>query len=425
MLSMRRLAALLTLVSIPALLGGLLLSTSRDVRAAEETVKIGAVFDLSGPSATPGNKAKHGIELAQDVVNGKYPEVSLPLAKPGGLPRLGGAKVSFVFADDQSKPQTGATATERLITSTKVVGVIGSYATAVTAAESQAAERLGTPYLASDSVGNFLTERGFKWLFRTSTNQTQLIGTLVGFIEQQRKTHGPFRIGIIVDTSEVNQSSVKLFRDLMGARGMGADIVADVNFQPNSPDLTSEVEKLRAANTNLVFAGGYTPDAILMMKTFERLGFKPAAVLGEDAGFNDPALIRSIGTLADGVLSREVWSVSVGKKNALARQVNDLYKKRFGEDMTGDDSRSFTGAYLLADAINRAGAVTPDAIRQALAATNTPASQLIMPWKGIKFDAKGQNEYATAMVVQIQHGHYETVWPPDAASAPLVWPKPW
>jgi branched-chain amino acid transport system substrate-binding protein len=392
---------------------------------AEGPVKIGAVFDLSGPSATPGNKIKHAIELAQDVINGKYPDVNLPLAKSNGLPHLGHATVTFVFGDDQSKPQTGATTVERLISSTKVVAVMGSYATAVTAAEGQAAERLGTPFLASDSVGNFLTERGYHWFFRSSTNQSQLIGTLLAFLQHDKQARGSLKIGIIADTSEVNQSSMKLFKDQAPASGLAGDIVADIRFQPNSPDLTSEVEKLRAARPTVVFAGAYTPDAILLMKTFQRLGFKPDAILGEDAGFNDPALIRSIGQLAEGILSREVWSVSVTKNNALARQVNDIYRKRFGEDMTGDDSRAFTGAYLLADAINRAGSTTPDALRQALATTDMPASEIIMPWGGIKFDAKGQNEKASAMVVQIQKGHYETVWPEAARSAPVVWPKPW
>ncbi len=393
--------------------------------SAQEPIKIGAVFDLSGPSATPGNKIKHGIELAQDLINGKYPEVNLPLAKGNGLPRLGHAKVSFVFGDDQSKPQTGATTVERLIGTTKVVALMGSYATAVTAAESQAAERLGTPFLASDSVGNLLTERGYRWFFRTSTNQTQLIGTLLSFLQHQKQQRGQLRIGTIFDTSEVNQSSVKLFKAQAPNYGLANDVVAEITFQPNSPDLTSEVEKLRAANPTLVFAGAYTPDAILLMRTFQRLGFKPEAILGEDAGFNDPALIRSIGPLAEGTLSREVWSVSVGAKNALARQINQLYRSRFGEDMTGDDARSFTGAYVLADAINRAGSTTPEAIRQALAATDMPASEIIMGWTGIKFDAKGQNEKASAMVVQIQKGHYETVWPQAGASAPVLWPKPW
>lgn len=392
---------------------------------AEGPIKIGAVFDLSGPSATPGNKIKHAIEFAQDVINGKYPDVNLPLAKSNGLPRLGHATVTFVFGDDQSKPQTGATTVERLITSTKVVAVMGSYATAVTAAESQAAERLATPFLASDSVGNFLTERGYRWFFRSSTNQSQLIGTLLAFLQHEKQGRGSVKIGIIEDTSEVNQSSIKLFKDQAPAYGLAGDIVADIRFQPNSPDLTSEAEKLRAANPTLVFAGAYTPDAILLMRTFQRLGFKPDGILGEDAGFNDPALIRSIGPLAEGVMSREVWSVSVTKNNLLARQVNDIYRKRFGEDMTGDDSRAFTGAYLLADAINRAGSTAPDALREALAATDMPASQIIMPWGGIKFDAKGQNEKASAMVVQIQKGHYETVWPEPARSAPVVWPKPW
>ncbi len=79
---------------------------------------------------------------------------------------------------------------------------------------------------------------------------------------------------------------------------------------------------------------------------------------------------------------------------------------------------------VLADAINRAGATDPEAIRKALAATNIPAPQLIMPWKGVKFDETGQNTLGAGILVQIRDGKYSTVWPFDLASQEVVWPMP-
>ena len=76
---------------------------------------------------------------------------------------------------------------------------------------------------------------------------------------------------------------------------------------------------------------------------------------------------------------------------------------------------------VLADAINRAGSTDEEKIRQALVATDIPGDQTIMPWKGIKFDATGQNTEATPVIQQIKDGMYHTIYPFDVAAEPAVW----
>ena len=85
-----------------------------------------------------------------------------------------------------------------------------------------------------------------------------------------------------------------------------------------------------------------------------------------------------------------------------------------GVDFTGDYARAFTAVFVIADALDRAGSVEPEAIRQALRETdivNDEDFQLILPWEGVKFDEKGQNIYATGIVTQFIDGQYQTVWP--------------
>ena len=89
--------------------------------AQEKTVKIGAVFPLSGNAASAGVHAKAAIEVAMDIINNPHPEFgNFPLAKNAGLAGLGGAKVEVVFADNQGSPATGQNQTLRLITEEKV-----------------------------------------------------------------------------------------------------------------------------------------------------------------------------------------------------------------------------------------------------------------------------------------------------------------
>ena len=73
--------------------------------AAQDKIKIGAIYPLSGNAASAGNSSKAAIELAAEIINGAYPDLkALPLAETAGLPNLKGAKIEVVFADNQGTP---------------------------------------------------------------------------------------------------------------------------------------------------------------------------------------------------------------------------------------------------------------------------------------------------------------------------------
>ena len=75
---------------------------------AQQTVKIGAIFPLSGNAASAGVHAKAAIETAVEIINNGHPGLgSLPTTKGPGLAGLGGAKVEVVFADNQGSPAVG------------------------------------------------------------------------------------------------------------------------------------------------------------------------------------------------------------------------------------------------------------------------------------------------------------------------------
>src|SRR5271157_252779 len=112
------------------LIGGSALAASpwlvRPLFAAPNTIKIGAVYPLTGNLASTGLDNKRGVELAVEIINNKY-DLNLPLAKTEGLPNLGGAKIEIVWSDTKGEPKNGQAEAERLVTQEKVVGVIGAY----------------------------------------------------------------------------------------------------------------------------------------------------------------------------------------------------------------------------------------------------------------------------------------------------------
>ena len=412
--------------ALAAAIAGATFSATFSVGAqAQQEVKIGVIYPLTGPAASTGAEMKGALELAADIINnGAKGVTGLPFASGGGLPNLKGAKIKLVFADHQGNPQTGASEAERLISQEKVVALVGSYFSNVTATASQVAERYGVPFLNPESSSATLTQRGFKWFFRTTPHDDLFVHNFFDFLkelEAKRK----MKIGAIATFNENTlwgNETTKLEAKL--APDNGYNIVKQVTYPAKSTQLTSEVQTLKAAAPSLVMQSSYLGDALLSMKTYKELGFSPDMILANNAGFTDTEFIRTLGKDAEYVITREVWALDLATKNPLIKEVNALFNARTKSNFTGNSSRTFTGLMVMADAINRAGSTEPEAIRKALAATNIPASALIMPWGGVKFDESGQNTLGRGILVQIVGGTYHTVYPFNLATQDVIWPMP-
>ena len=84
------------------------------------------------------------------------------------------------------------------------------------------------------------------------------------------------------------------------------------------------------------------------------------------------------------------------------------------------------GFLVLADAINRAGSTDPAKIQAALKATDLKADQLMIGYRGVKFDETGQNTLSATYLIQLQGKEYKSVWPEDRATAKFEYPmKGW
>lgn len=392
---------------------------------AQQEVKIGVIYPLTGAAASSGAEMKNALELAADIVNNGAKGVpNLPFSAGGGLPNLKGAKIKLVFADHQGNPQVGASEAERLITQEKVVAIVGAYFSNVTATASQVAERYKVPFLSPESSSPTLTQRNFKWFFRTTAHDDLFVNNFFEFFKELEAKKGVKvkQLGTFNENTLWGNETTKLESKLAQEKGYSS--LKTVTYPAKSTQLTSEVQSLKAANPQVVMQASYLGDAILSMKTYKELGFAPDMILANGSGFSDSEFIRTLGKDADYVITRDVWSLDLAKANPLIKQVNDLFKQRYKADFTGNSSRTFTGLMTLVDAINRAGSTDSEAIRKALTETNIPANKLIMPWKGIKFDANGQNIYGSGILVQIIDGKYYTVWPFDLATRDVVWPMP-
>lgn len=386
-------------------------------------LKIGVLYPLTGSLAQAGNDSKAAVELAAEIVNNAYPNIALPLAKDAGLPRLGGAKVVPVFADHQGKAEVGQSEAERLI-GDKVIALYGAYASAVTKTASAVAERSSIPFVNGESSSPALTEQGYKWFFRTSPTDDDFSKAMFDFITglNQKKNAGIKSVALFYEDTDFGTNSAKSQK--MFAQQAGITIAAEVKYRSNATSLTSEVQTLKASNADLLLPSSYQNDAILLLKQMKELDYNPKLIVAQDAGFLDTAFVTAMGKDAEGVTSRAAFASDITEKKPQVKAVAELFKQKANRDLVDISARAFTGFLTLCDAINRAGSTAPEAIRTALQQTDTPGDQTVMPWKGIKFDQKGQNTLGEAIIVQLTGGAFKTVFPFEFASTDVVFPVP-
>jgi branched-chain amino acid transport system substrate-binding protein len=403
---------------------GMTLGWSGLAHAQAKEVVIGVMYPMTGPSAQIGIDAINVINVALDIINNDV-NVNIPLGKGVGLPRLGNAKVRIVQVDHQGKPEIGLAEAERLITQEKVVALFGAYFSSVTNTASQVAERMGIPFVNADSSSPALTERGYKWFFRTSPHDVTFSQVMFDFMRDlEKKRNVQFKsVSILNEDTAFGTDSAKVQEAL--AKQFNYQVAAKIAFRAGTTSLDAEVGRMKSANADVFLPSLYTSDAILLTRTMRNLDYNPKLLIAQDAGYTDPKFVMEMGKEAEAAITRAPFALDLAAKKPLIPVINDMFKKLSGgRDMADVSARAFTGFLTLADAINRAGSTEPAAIQKALRETNIPADQLLMPWAGVKFDDKGQNIGVRAILQQLQGGSYHTIYPFDLALKDVIYPMP-
>lgn len=411
------------IIVIAAIVGSLIYLLGPRGPAVTE-VKIGVILPLSGKLAETGADLKRGIEFAISEIN-----------EAGGIKNLGGAKLKVVYGDSAGKPETGAAEAERLITEEKVVAILGAYQSSVTKTVSEVAERYNVPHLNPDSTSPALTERGYKWFFRTTPHDAIFAAQHVEFVNWLNEKFGNQikRIAIIHEDTEWGTKTAEAWKNYFSKAGY--EIVKVISYHAATvTSLDSEVDALKAANPDLVLVASYVSDAILFVETCKARDFNPKAILAQDAGFINPSYVKQVGRDGFYIFSREVFNWDLFEKIPKLKEVNERYKAKYGVDLNGNSARDYTGVWVLYYAIEEAAKkASPsdlkafrEAIRDALKNLKLSAEDIIMPWKGIKFDEKGQNILGQGIIVQMmpEDGRYHTVYPPELATAEVIFPMP-
>jgi len=406
--------AILSLVAIPS---------NPAVRAAGPVseVLIGELLPLTGNFASLGQQYLWAGQTVEDIVNNDYPDLTVP-ARPGkGFPGLGGAKMTLVVRDDQSRGDQARTLAEQLITVNKVHWLNGEGTSGNTSIIQPLVDSYGIPMSCHPCASPTLTEKGFKWFYRTGPNDSTMVASGLPVPEGvagARRAQGP------QDDRDVHLRQPVLPGQPQDRAEPGREGRLQDRGRPHHQD------RRHHAGLRDPAAAGREPGHPLRGPVpggDHRVPGRHEARGLHAQGDRDQQrrLLRS--DLADraeadrgaaGWLGRDPTAIDLASKKASWKKVNEIYKKYSrGQDMGELAMREVTGLLWMADVINRAKSVEPAALAKAANETDMKPDMMIIDYKGIKFDKNRQNELATGVVTQIGwDDEKHTIWPWDLAA---------
>lgn len=368
-----------------------------------EVVRVGVLYPLSGDLASTGQDNQNGVILAAEEINAA-----------GGIQSLGGAKLELVFGDTQGNPDIGAQETERLIQQENVVAIIGAYQSSVTKPATQAAERLETPFIVNMAISDIITERGFQYTFRVCPKAQYYGRDQVLFVKDLANLAGyPVqRVALLYENTDFGTGTSLAQKAALQENGL--EVVAEVSYTAEgATDLSNEVSQVLAANPDAILEVTYLNDSILIARALAEAG-ATIPLVDAAGGVVYPEYVEQLGDMAEGSFTLVEYS----KYAAGGEELNTRFRERFGADITGNSAYAYQAVYVLADALERAGTLDKKQLRAALAATDMPKGpHMILPAERIRFDADGQNEFATLFMAQIQGGELVPVWPAEFAAS--------
>lgn len=399
----------------------LVLSISPGVIAADR-VRIGTLFPFSGPLALLGQETFKGATIAADMVNEK-----------GGL---WGKEIEWVKGDAVD-PKKAMTECERLISVKGMKLIFGTYSSSRSYAASQVAERNKVIYWEEGAIADAITERGFKYVFRTCPNAGQfgamaaefaseVIAPKLGIDPKKMKVAIMFEDSLYGTT--VGNSAEK------HAKKLGMKVVATDSYSHKTVDLSSVVMRFKARKPDVIIATSYLEDGLLFWRQAKEGDLNVKAFIGTGAAHGMPDWAKTFGDDGNYIFDIDP-AIGINPKalspktRAVLKEFKEKFNKKFGHLPATHASLGFVGARVLfEEVLPLAGSLDPEAIRKAALQVDIPKGGTLFGF-GVKFappghPAAGQNLLAHPSLMQWQEQEMRVVYPVEFGVADPLMPLP-
>ena len=402
---------------------GLGLATLIALPVNAKEIKIGVIYDYSGPLAAGGSSLQAlGAKIMIDHFN-----------KIGGVE---GYKINAIYADAQSKPEIAINEAVRLIEQEKVDMLMGFYSSAQCVPVSAKVDAMKKFMWITTCISPaVLKDRHLEYVCRIQPHGGMFGTTSPDMIAAYAKSKlgvDPKDLKVAIIHEDGPYGSGVAGGNEQGSKKHGFKIVLKEGYAATSPDLSSLVTKLKRKRPDIIFHTGYNPDISLFLRQSRELGLKWKALVGHGAGYGVPdKLYEAVGDDANYIFNVDpvsIWLIDpetltpgLGK---ITKMVGVEYKKARPDVKTfsAHVGMAASNVYTFFDdvlprAIKKYGGISSEALRKAAAETNIAVGGTLMGY-GVKFEPKssdmaGQNNDAFPVVVQYTGGDAKIAWPKE------------
>ncbi|MFH0997738.1 MAG: ABC transporter substrate-binding protein [Pseudomonadota bacterium] len=330
------------------LAAGLLLSVFVAVGTSysADPIKIGAFFDLTGPSSAIGTPTKLVAEMVVKKINDE-----------GGI---NGVPLQLVIADDEGDPTKAALIAKKFAESDKVVAIIGPTRTDTGMAAKPTIEQMKIPTFMA--VGGDAVIAGgkfgpFQWTFKSPQRTTIAVQKVYAYLKQK----GTQKIAILTAADGFGKDGKAALETL--AAEYGIKIVAAESFQATDSDMTAQLINIKTAAPDAVICWTIGKAGSIVAKNVKQLGIQ--VPLFQCHGLPDPKYIELAGKASEGnimpstklMVASQLLDTDPQKK--VIQEFIRLYTEVFHYDkqfpINTHSGYAWDAIYIVADAMKKAG----------------------------------------------------------------------
>jgi branched-chain amino acid transport system substrate-binding protein len=363
---------------------------------AQDTVRIGIALSQTGNLADSSTHYWRAVELWRDQVNAG-----------GGLL---GKKVEFVVYDDRSDAATSARLYERLITNDKVDLLISTVGSAQAATATAVAEKHKRVMINGGGASESIQQRGFKYIFQTAAR----ISAYVDGIDPLMKKYNVKSMAFVSRDYAAARDMDKVIKGM--AQKNNVTMVMDEYFPSGNVDFSSQIARARQSKPELWVSVGYPNEAIEMTRQFRASNYTPKIFVHNGVAQED--YIKATGKDAEGAVGMSLYEPSL--KTAGNAEFVKNFKARYGYEPGYYSSFGYVAVTVLEAAVKKAGSLDQDKIRDVLTEMKMDTvmgKHQVDPKTGMQLGIRG-------LLVQVQNGKREIVWPDDLKTADAKLPLP-
>ncbi|MBU1358983.1 MAG: amino acid ABC transporter substrate-binding protein [Gammaproteobacteria bacterium] len=363
---------------------------------AQDTVKIGIALSQTGNLADSANHYWRGVELWRDDVNAR-----------GGLL---GKKVEFVVYDDRSDPATSARLYERLITNDNVDLLISTIGSAQTATATAVAEKHKRVMINGGGASESIQTRGFKYIFQTAAR----ISAYVDGIEPMMKKYQVKSMAFVSRDYSAARDMEKVVKEQ--AKKNNVEMVMDEYFPSGNVDFSSQIARARQSKPDLWVSVGYPNEAIEMTRQFRASNYTPKIFVHNGVAQED--YLKAAGKDAEGAIGMSLYEPTL-KTPGNAEFVKN-FEARYKYAPGYYSSFGYVAVTVLEAAVKKAGSFDQEKLREVLTTMKMDTvmgKHEVDPKTGMQLGIRG-------LLVQVQNGKREIVWPEELKTAEAKLPLP-